>query len=128
MNEKVTACPACGAHLQTPAEFATHFCPTGDSQGEDLLARIQSRQALEERQKIQPTYERLQKDVASACQQLNDFWDGEVEVLVALVPRGTNQAHWCTTIPDADRFTRILSEILRKGVRSVPRSMKPGLT
>jgi hypothetical protein len=117
---RVDQCPVCGESLQTPAEFAAHVCPKDDSQGAQALAKIQSSQARQERQNLRPTQENLLKDSAQATREINDAWDGEVEVIVVLIPKGTMNAAWCTNMTDPSKLRDLLKLLWRRSTGLKP--------
>ena len=119
-RERVDRCPSCQQYLATPAEMAAHVCPSNESNFSVDLAKQASDRALAERQKLRPTKEQLFKDSMSACQQLNDFWDGEVDVIVALVPRQTMEIAYCTNVEQPEKLRLVLGAMLRDTTKIGP--------
>lgn len=120
MSEKVDKCPSCRQYLGTPAEMAAHVCPSNDSNFSVDLAKAASDRALAERQRLRPTREQLFRDATSACQQLNDFWDGEVDNVVVMVPRGSMDFAYCTNIAQPEKLRRILEAALKDTTKIGP--------
>jgi hypothetical protein len=58
-----------------------------------------------------PTNERLKSECAEAANVLSAVWDAEVDVLVAMVPKGSKQVTWACSSQDRERLLRILAEI-----------------
>ena len=114
MSEKISSCPSCKQSLYTPAEMAAHNCPTDDTQDAATIAKMKSIVATAERAAIQPTPEALTSGCASAVQQLWDFWDGEVEAIVIMVPKGSNQFAYATTITDREKTLILLRRLLQR--------------
>lgn len=119
-------CPSCRQTFQTLAEAASHVCPGGGpvTDGEIDLVEEASKAALAARRQIIPTKEHLLRDCISAVQQLEAFWDGEVEVIVALVPRGQMEISYVTSILDPEKLYRVLKRLLRDSTKLAPLNPK----
>lgn len=59
-----------------------------------------------------PAKAELLKDCVSACRQLASSWDLEVEAIVILVPKHSNQYAHARTIQGNDKEMRILQAII----------------
>lgn len=62
---------------------------------------------------LQPTDDVLRREAAEAVNVLTNVWDGEVEVLVLMVRKGSNRCAWAIS-PSVDvreRLRRLLKEV-----------------
>lgn len=120
MKERLSKCPACETPILTPADAAAHVCPsnpTNPSSEEVDLAELASKEALKERKKIKPTKDMLLKDSITACQQLSEFWDGEVDMIVVMIPKDTLNVAYCTSISHAERLRAVFQKLLQDTTR-----------
>lgn len=60
------------------------------------------------------TKDELLKDAKSVVEQLTSAWDLEVEALVILVPKGSEEYGIASTIVGNDRARRILKDVARR--------------
>lgn len=70
---------------------------------------------------IQPTREKLASDAADAVQQLHDFWDGEVQSIVILIPKNGTTASWKASVVPNERLRQVLEAVIKTIPYAAPR-------
>lgn len=121
-------CPSCGASLRTQAEISSHVCPgvlgpDPTPEGVKLAERLERQRAQTRAESRQPTLDELNKDCAKIGEVIHSQWDGEVEMMILLTPKGSNEAAvaWTGSIGQ-ERATRLLQKF-KKRVEA-PRALK----
>lgn len=121
-------CPSCGASLRTAAEIASHVCPGAlgpdpTPQGVKLAERLEQTRAAQRRDSRQPTLPELSKDCAKIAEVVHSQWDQEVEVMILLTPKGSEEASiaWTGSI-GKERALRLLQKFKKRveNPRSLP--------
>jgi hypothetical protein len=123
MTQVLKNCPNCHEGMSSSAEMAAHRCPEVYRDVNQEVLRAAARAELEARRKIRPTRGLLAEDCRKVCEQLHEFWDGEVLSVVIMVPRDGGDAAGFTTVEDSERYRAILDAFSRAAPRrySAPR-------
>jgi hypothetical protein len=112
-------CPSCGDEISTAAAAAAHVCPKHHTFHDPTQEEVSAASALSlvkaaERAAVKPTPAKLLEDARKICEAVVTGWDGEVECIVALVPKNSTGIATVRTAMDRERARYLLRAMLQR--------------